>query len=316
MSEVTAPAPSLSPAPIAAPAPAAVDASDPNEAALLEAEAAEEAAEAKAKKPAAAGSSKKKYSPKVNGRVKDIEFDPSNDEEVLKYLSKAMAADEKFQEAASLRKNVEMLVNELRSNPRGVLSHPELGLDLKKFAQDILNEEIEELQKTPEQKELEKLKKELSDKDARLKQEEELKRTAEMQRLEEQAFKQFDEDITSALEKSTLPKSPYVVKRIADTMIEAVNMGYKDVTVFDIMPIVENQINGEMQGMFGAMPEEVMEKLIGKENLNRLRKKRLSTRNAPVDTAQQVRETVKKSGDSKGGKDSKPIKFDSLFGKF
>lgn len=259
---------------------------------------------------------KKKYAPKVNGKQKEIEIDLDNDEEVVKYLSKALAADEKFQEAAHLRKNVEMLVNELKTNPRSVLSHPELGLDLKKFAQDILNEEIEEMQKTPEQKELEKLRKELEAKTKREQELEDAKRVAEMERLEEQAFKQFDDDVTEALSSTSLPKSPYVIKRIADIMIEAVNKGYTDVGVKDIMPIVENQIKGELQKMFEIMPEEVMEEMIGKNNLSRLRKKRLAQmKKAPTDTVKNIKETgVKK--DSRKPEDEKPLRFNDLFGKF
>lgn len=308
MSEVA----SAAPAPSSVPSSAPVDAVEPAEADLAEVDAADEAESKKTE----IKSSKKKYSPKVNGRQRDIEFDPSNDEEVLKYLSKAMAADEKFEEAANLRKNVELLVSQLKSDPRGVLSHPELGIDLKKFAQDILNEEIEEMQKTPEQKELEQLRKELSDKDKKLKVEEEGKRAAEMARLEEQAFKQFDDDITQALEKSSLPKSPYVVKRLADTMIEAVNLGFKDVTVFDILPIVEQQVSGELQKMFEMMPEDVMEQLIGKNNLGRLRKKRLSTMKKPVETSGQVKETAKES--KKEAKDSpkRDLKMRDFFSNF
>lgn len=310
MSETTTAAPAAT-APVSEAAPA-----ETSEAELLNAEQqeeAEEAAKTKAKAPVA--SSKKKYSPKVNGRQVDVEFDPSNDEEVLKYLQKAMASDEKFQEAAQLRKNVEALVQELKSNPRGVLSHPELGIDIKKFAEDILNEEIQELQKTPEQRQLEALQKQLGDEKKQREQLEAAKTQAEMSRLEEAAFKQFDDEITGALENyPNLPKSPYVIKRIADTMIEAVNRGYKDVSVNDIMPIVEGQISGEIQRMFETMPEEVMEKLIGKQNLTRLRKKRLAGMKKPIDTAQSVKNTGKTSADKKTAE--KPVKFKDLFGNF
>lgn len=305
MSEVNNSASAESTAPITeAQAPEASE-EDP---ALLEAEAAEELVEPKKEeKP----KGKKKYSPKVNGRQLEVEIDPENDEEMLKYLSKALAADEKFQEAASLRKNVELLVEQLKSNPKAILSHPELGLDLKKFAEEILNEEIEEMKKSPEQKELERLKKELESKTKREQELEEQRRQSEMHRLEEQAFKQFDDEITSALSSSSLPKSPYVVKRIADTMIEAVNMGYADVSVKDIMPIVEQQISGEIQKMFETMPEEVMEGLIGKNNLSRLRKKRLAQ--MKTDTAKQVKDTGKKVEKQE---DTKPVKFKDIFGNF
>lgn len=300
-------------APAAAPSTAPVDATDTSEETLAEGDAAEEAEEAKA---APVASAKRKFSAKVNGRQQEVELDTGNDAEVLKYIQKAMAADEKFQEAASLRKNVEMLVNELKTNPRAVLSHPELGLDIKKFAQDILNEELEELQKTPEQKELESLKKELQDKDKRLKAEEEGKRGAEMERLREQSFKQFDDDLTSALSSSSLPKSPYVIKRVADTLIEAVNLGFVDVTVHDILPIVEQQMHAEHQDMYGNMSEDAMEKIIGKNNLNRLRKKRLSQRSKPIETPNSIKETGQKTEEDGVKKPDRKMRFGDLYGKF
>ncbi len=276
----------------------------------------EEAGKEASKKQPEVKSSKKKYTPKVNGRQLEIELDPNNDEEMLKYLQKAMAADEKFQEAAQLRKNVEALVNELRTNPKAILMHPELGIDVKQLATEILNEEIEEMQKSPEQRELEKLKKELEAKTKREQQLEEEKRNAEMQRLQEQAFKQFDDEITDALSKSSLPKSPYVVKRIADTLIEAVNLGYTDTTVQQIMPIIEQQISKEIQNMFETMPEEMMEQLIGKQNLSRMRKSRLAKMKKPVETAKNVKETGKNSSnDEKQSRDDKK-RFKDIFGSF
>lgn len=260
-------------------------------------------------------SSKKKYTPKVNGRQMEVEIDPENEEEMLKYIQKALAADQKFQEAASLRKNVEYLVNELKSNPRAILSHPEFGIDLKQFAQEILNEEIEEMKKTPEQKELERLKKELEVKTKREQELEEARREAEMEKLREQSFKQFDDELTDALSKSSLPKSPYVVKRIADTLIEAVNLGYTDASVYDVLPIVEQQISGEIQNMFASAPEEVLEQLIGKNNMTRLRKNRLSKMKKPIETANQVKETGKKSEKS-DNKESEKIKFNDIFTPF
>lgn len=309
---VAAPAASTAPVSEAAPAEAEVNV---DELAAEEADLATEEAEIKAKVQEAKPS-KKKYTPKVSGRQLEIELDPNNDEEINKYLSKALAADQKFEEAAMLRKNVEALVNELKTNPRAVLSHPDLGIDLKQFATQILNEEIEEMQKTPEQKELEKLRKELELKTKREQELEEAKRQAEMERLQEQAFKQFDDEITEALSKSSLPKSPYVVKRVADLLIEATNLGFADARVQDVMPIVEQQISGEIQKMFETMPEEMMEQIIGKQNLSRMRKNRLAKMKKPVETAQQVKETGKKSTtESKESKEEKK-KFKDIFGNF
>lgn len=311
MSDVASAAPA---APVSTAPVSDVDPSE--EASELEAEETAEEAAKKASGKDDKKSNKKKFSPKVNGKVKEIELDWDNEEEMSKYLSKALAADERFEEAAVLRKNVEQLVNALKTDTRGVLSHPELGIDLKKFAQDILNEEIAELEKSPEQKEKEQLQKQLAEEKKAREGLEEAKRTAEMERLQEQAFKQFDDEMTDALSKTSLPKSPYVVKRIADTMIEAVNMGFADVTVKDIMPIVEQQLTAEIQKMFETMPEEVMEQLIGKGNLSRMRKKRLATMKKPIETANSVKETGEKSSKDSKKEGDKKIKFNDLFRPF
>src|SRR5690606_1378668 len=126
----------------------------------------------------------KRYELQVNGRKKAIELDLDNEDEVKRYLSKAMAADEKFQEAAMTRKQAEQLVTLLRENPLAVLKHPELGLDVKALATQILNQELDEMQKSPEQKKLEEMERQLKDREELLKKIEEEKRQAEMSRLQ------------------------------------------------------------------------------------------------------------------------------------
>lgn len=218
---------------------------------------------------------RKKIATKVNGRQSEIELDLDNEEELAKYVQKAMAADEKFQEAAGIRKQMQQFVQALKNDPLSILTHPELGVDIKALAEKVINQEIENLQKTPEQKRLEELEKQLKDREDKLKATEEEKRAAEMARLEEQAFQELDRDIDEALKTTSLPKSGYVMKRIADALISANDMGYTDVTVKDIMPYVESSMEQELQEMFGKMPEAVIEKLMG-TNLDRVRKAKIA----------------------------------------
>lgn len=256
---------------------------------------------------------RRKYNLKVNNKVKEVELDLSNDEEVQKYLQKALAAEEKFQEAASVRKQAEQLVNALKTNPLAVLMHPELGLDVKALAQQVLTQEIEDMQKTPEQKRIEELERALKDREEKERSLEEEKRQAEMGRIQEEAFQELDSQISSALSKSELPKSPYVVKRIADAMIEAVNMGYKDITVEQIMPFVEDSITTEFQRMFDEAPEQtaekLMEKLVGKKNLDRYRKTKVARVKRPVQAS--VQDTGGKTSDAE--KKEENLKFKDVF---
>lgn len=315
MSEV----PSIAPA---AQAPSASQSEAPQTEANVEQNASSElqSAEAAAAKPDATKAEKKaaealrkKYDLKVNGKSKSIELDLNDDNMVQQYLQKAMASDEKFQEAATLRKDVQLLVKTLKENPLAILTHPDVGVDVKQLAQMVINQELEDMQKSPEQKKLEELEKQLkSEQEARQKIEEE-KRQAELARREEEQFRQIDTDITDALRSTDLPKVPYVVKRISDTMIAAFDMGYKDVTVKDIMPIVEKQLKEEMGQWFDGSSEDALEKLMGK-NLDRIRKKRLASKKAP--SVQQIKDTASAAKPKEEKKEATPKRFEDLFGKF
>lgn len=246
------------------------------------------AAEVQAEQRKALG--KKKVSLKVNGRDTDYEVDLDNDEELAKHIQKAMAADEKFQEAASIRKQMQQFVQALKADPLAILAHPELGINVRELAERVINQELDDLKKTPEQKRMEELERQLKSRDEELNAEKEAKRNAEMSRLEEQAFQELDRDIDAALSNTSLPKSPFVMKRIADALITANDLGYTDVKVKDIMPFIESSVEQELQEMFGRMPEEVIERLMG-TNLDRVRK-------AKIAKAKKVAPAVKESAQS------------------
>lgn len=310
MSDSTgAAAPSAAPASIEATASATPETTDAEEVDSEEAEEVEKEAKEKV------AGRKKKFSLKVNGKAKDVEVDLDNDAEIEKYLQKAMGADEKFQEAAMTRKQAEQLVDMLRTNPRAILSHPDLGLDIQKLAHEIINEQIEDLSKSPEQKRLEEMEKQLKQYEEDKKKLENEKREAELGRLEQEAFQQLDDQISDALSKTSLPKSPYVVKRITDAMIEAVNLGYTDVTAAQVMPYVEEMLTNEIQRLFEESPDEVMEKLTGKGRLDKYRKARVAKAKAkPVETAKQVKETTSQKSESP--KAEEKVTFSKMFGRW
>lgn len=223
---------------------------------------------------------RKKFQLKVNNKIKDIEIDLGNEEEVKKYLQKALAADEKFAQAAQVQKMMEALIVALKTDPIAVLTHPDLGVDVKQLAEKVLAKEIEDAQKTPEQKRIEELERILKEKEEKERMLEEQKKLAELEKLEKEIMTTIERDIDEALKSSSLPKSPYVVKRIASTLLDAIELGYTDVTVKQILPFVEQQIYNELQQIFDASPDTVLpsllEKFAGKKNLDRYRKSILS----------------------------------------
>ena len=76
---------------------------------------------------------------KINGE--DIEV---SEEELKAGYQTRKASDEKFREAAMSKKQAEEFINLLRTNPRKVLSNPNLGIDVRKFAEEYLVEQMED----------------------------------------------------------------------------------------------------------------------------------------------------------------------------
>lgn len=211
----------------------------------------------------------------------EIEDKPEYKEWMTRQLQRSKAFDKRASEYNQLESEVKEFVEGLRKNPRKYLSDPSVGVDIKKLAAEIIEEEISNSQKSPEQLEKEKLENELKAmKDEREKEKEEF-RKKEFERLEQQAFERYDTLMTKALESTDLPKSPYIVKKMADYMLMGLQQGV-DVTPEDVIPLVRDEMMNDLKEMFAVMPEDVIENLVGKDVLNRIRKKKVAAaRQAP-----------------------------------
>lgn len=240
---------------------------------------------------------------KIDGKevIESLPFEVS--EEHADYLTKqlqlAKMSHKRANESSDLKKTFKQFIEELRTNPRGVLSDPSIGIDVKKFAQEFLNQEAEQAKKSPEQLELEALRAEI--KAARDEKEESSKKALEEKRqlMEQQEAERYDKSFGDALASANLPKSPYVIKKMADYMIEATKLG-KNISPNDIVPLVRQEIEQDLADMFRTSPDEVVEKFIGKERLNGFRKK-------AVNKAKEQPVSLKNSIVDVGGKKPEPV---------
>ena len=223
----------------------------------------------------------KKLKLKYNGQEfeEELPFEIDDNPEVIEYLTRklqlAKMGQHKSQELSNVETDIRTFFDELRADPKGTLSNPGFGLDLKELAAQIVEEELENAAKSPEQLERESLEKELKQmKDERTKEQEEF-RKVEMERLQNQEYERFDMLMTQALDNSDLPKTPYVVKKMADYMIQAVQNGY-DVEPADILPIVREEVLNDVRSMFSVMDAEQLIKIIGNDQYDKVRKHKLS----------------------------------------
>lgn len=214
---------------------------------------------------------------KVDGKVleEELPFDIPEDPEVVKWMTSqlqlAKMAQNRAREKSNLEKDVEQFFGALRKDPRSVLLDPSLGLDMDKIVQEYMEQKIQDSQKSPEQLEKEKLEKEIKKiREEREKEKEEFQKK-ELERLQEQEFNRYDNLMSKALESSDLPKSPYVVKKIADYMLLGLENGF-DVNPEDVLPMVKEEIYDDLKSMFQVMPSEVIEKVLGKDIVGKIRK--------------------------------------------
>lgn len=238
-------------------------------------------------------SNKKSLKLKVDGKDIIEELDLDDEEGLKKHLQMSKVANKRMSEFADLQKQVDELLNFAKSNPRGLLK--ELGVNEEEFAENILKEAIEQSKKSPDQIEREKLQAELQ---ALKKDKEDLeaaRKKAEMDAMVSEASKQIEDEMISALDNAKLPNSPYIVKRTADYMHLALSQGL-DLSAADIIPLVQQELRGDMKSMIAAMGDEVLEEYVGRDRLGNYRKKVIQAAKQAAQTAKESPNSVKEGG--------------------
>jgi len=212
---------------------------------------------------------------KVDGEEEDIEYDPEDEEFIKRQFQLAKVSQKRMQQYSQLEKELVKFFDDLKTNPKSVLKNPAIGLDLKELAKNIIEEEVENSKKSPEQIRAEQLEAELRTLKEEKERESEEAKKREFERMEQVEFERLDKAMDTAISKSDLPKSPYVVKKMADYMLLALENGVA-VTPDEIMPLVREELQGDIRQMISSMPLEAAKALLGKEFVTQLRKDSLS----------------------------------------
>lgn len=241
---------------------------------------------------------KKKLKLKVKDKEFEEEIDWNDDARLTKAFQKEKAFDAASQELANMKKQFGGLIEALKGDKvLDVLR--ELGHDVDGLAEKHLTQLVEEAKKSPEQVQKEKMEaelKSLKEEKTRLSKEKEEK---ELESIRNQYATEIENDITKALDKAEtiLPKrNPKIVRAIAQNMLFAMQNGYPQVKASDVIPLVEQEYRKDLKELFDILPEDTIEALVGKPNLDRLRKKRLAKNNVKTETAKQI---VQETGHTK-----------------
>lgn len=241
---------------------------------------------------------------KFNGKefVEDIPFEVEEEHAawIAQQRQKAMLADHKAREYSQLENEIGAFIQQLRDpkTAKKALMNPAIGMDIKELAASILQEEIERSQKTPEELRAEEAEAKLQELMSEREREKKELEARELERLTEREYERYDTLMSSALETSDLPKSPYVVKKMTEYMLMAVENGI-DVDPKDVVPLIRQEIHADISEMFGAMPAEVIEQILGKDTLGKLRTHRKAAAKPPVPLKSSVKDVAKTTEEKK-----------------
>lgn len=199
---------------------------------------------------------------KISG--KEVEF---TKEQVIELAQRSQGSHQKFQEAATARKQMMGLMENLKTNPFDALK--KMGVNTKEAAENYLLDIMDREGMTEEQKKYaeaqDKIKQLEGDKETNDKERE----AQELAASTEKWSQKWDNDITKALSASNLPKQPKIVDRAIDYILQGIDEKVP-ISADEAVKLVEMDIIEENVAMLKDLPQDKLEKLIGKDGVKKL----------------------------------------------
>jgi hypothetical protein len=205
---------------------------------------------------------------KVNGKSRDIQ-----DYNDLKRLAQlGLAANEKFQQASEKIKQAEAIVELLQTNPEKALE--KLGFNVRDMAEEYLKNELQREVLTDEQRKLLDMERKLAEYEADKKAKEEDEKASRISELQRHYETELSDKIIKTIETYKLPRSERTISRIAEKLYVALENGY-EIDPMDLGPLVKQEIDEELRGMYGTLDVEAMLSILGEDNLKKIREHEL-----------------------------------------
>jgi hypothetical protein len=180
-----------------------------------------------------------------------------------------LSANEKWQEAAQLRKANEAFLRQLKTNPLAVLQNPALGLDIKNIAMDILAKQIDEELLSPEQKRQRDMEEELNGYRSKSKAEKERQQQEAQAKADQEWAASTKASVVDGLKANSLPYTQFTWNSTLSYMAAAIEAGYEDVTPDQVMHLVKRDYQQAFEEFYQAPPEELLQR-IGEQNIAKI----------------------------------------------
>lgn len=211
------------------------------------------------------------YKVTVDGQEMEVDED-----ELRRGYAHNKAAAKRMEEAAFSRKEAEQVIRLFKENPKEAFRV--LGGDARRFAEQIINEELQESMLSPQERELRDYKRRVEEFETERRQAQEQYEQQMMQQQINAQAETIQNDIIGVLSEAGIPKTASSVNRMINYMQAALAAGY-NVSPKDVVEQVRLDYKQDMNSLLGGLPEEVLEQYLGAENYRRIAKS--SVKKAP-----------------------------------
>lgn len=240
---------------------------------------------------AAAQEAMRKFKVKVDNQ--EIEVDEA---ELLKGYTHGKAAAKRFQEGQRAKAQAEQFIKLMREGTQDPAKLQDvlykLGYtrqQIRAISEKFLAAEIQEDLMDPKDKELKTYKEKVAAYEAEKKRQQEDLQKREHEKLKKKYAEEFTGQFVEALKTTGLPQTKPMVAEMAKYIKRAADIGYQ-LSPLDAAKLVKEDEEARFQGVVGESEAEILAKMLGEKNLQKLREweaKRLKNPAANLETPQE-----------------------------
>lgn len=231
---------------------------------------------------------------KLDGR--DVELPES---EVIAGYQRESVANQRFQEAAQMRKEAEQILQFAKQNPKEFFQ--KTGLNARQWAEEYLIQELQTEAMSPEQRKARENEEKIRMYENEKKQAADSQRQEQMKRLEAEHAKNYDLMFTQALHESGLPKTQFTVKRMAELQLINIKNKY-ELSASQLAKLVREDYANEQKSLLSAFDGDQLMEFLGADTVKKLSKAQIAKLKNKIQSPGSVGQTktTKASGDQGG----------------
>lgn len=211
----------------------------------------------------------RKLQMKIDGEDIEEDYDLSNEEQLKKDIQLARAARKRMAEAQDQKRKAFDIVQQFEQDPASVLKR--LGPKGYELAEQLLLEKMQSEMMSPQEREYQEMKSRLSKYEATEKSQKEEMERQNQESIEAKHAQTYQQTIISALDKSGLPKTPEMAKRMAFLLHKNLELGL-DLDANDLADEARKEALGYVSSLTKDADAEKLLNLLGPEIAKKIRK--------------------------------------------